>query len=303
MGKFHAGNYDLIVGVPRSGMVPAYMIAMHMNVQVCSFIDLMNNYPFKRLGARKMQEGLEHPQDARKILVVEDSYVTGIKLWENVALLPENVREKLDVIAIYSATKTPKLDFYLEMIPYPRIFEWNIFHHVIVSSSAFDMDGVLCEDPTDEENDDGEKYRHFILNASPKYLPTVPIKTIVTSRLEKYRDETEQWLKNNKVEYGELIMLDLPNAEERRRLGNHGSFKAKEYKKIKYDLFFESDYSQAVEINRITKKPVYCVDENILIDGKGLQQLRDKSWALRNRIKKIPVVGGLLKMVLRKLKK
>jgi uncharacterized HAD superfamily protein len=302
IGKFQSGNYDLVVGVPRSGMIPAYMIAMHLNTQACSFADLEHNVSLKRMGTRKVKSSIEKAQDALRILIVEDSFVTGVKLWEHVERLPLEIQQKADVIAIYSAVKTPRLSFYLELLAYPRIFEWNIFHHVIVSSSAFDLDGVLCEDPTSEQNDDGEKYCEFILNATPKFIPTLPIKTIVTSRLEKYRELTKQWLKNNGVEYEELMMIDLPNAEERRRLGNHGTFKATEYKKIKYDLFFESEYRQAVEINQLTKKPVYCVDENLLIDGRGIQQLRDKTWALRNRIRKIPVVGSILKWALRKLK-
>lgn len=301
--KIQSGRYELIVGVPRSGMIPAYMIAMHLNIPVCSFIDLQNNYPFKQLGSRKIKKAITNPQDANKILIVEDSYVTGVKLHENVKQLPKDIQEKSDVIAIYSAVKEPNLDYYLEFLPYPRIFEWNIFHHLIASSSAFDMDGVLCEDPTTEQNDDSENYRRFILNAKPKFLPTVPIKAIVTSRLEKYRQLTEEWLKTHKVEYEELIMLNLPNAEERQRHGSHGAFKAKEYKKIKYELFFESEYNQAIEINQLTKKPVYCVDENILIDGKGIYKIRDKSWALRNKIKKIPILGSILKAVLRRLKK
>ncbi|MBX3241137.1 MAG: hypothetical protein KIT80_16640 [Chitinophagaceae bacterium] len=303
LGKFQSGNYDLIVGIPRSGMVPAYMIGMQLNTPVCSFIDLASNHFFKKIGVRKIKGNLEKPQDALKILIVEDSYVTGTKLWENIEQLPEEIQGRTDVVAIFSAVKSPRLSFYLEQISYPRIFEWNIFHHILVSSSAFDMDGVLCEDPLPEQNDDGNRYREFVLNATPKYLPTVPIKTIVTSRLEKYRDITEEWLKKHGVEYGELIMLDLPSAAERQRLGNHASFKAKEYKKIKYDLFFESEYNQAIEINRLTNKPVYCVDENILIDGRGIQQLRDKTWGLRNRIKKIPVVGTILTSILRRLKK
>lgn len=50
-----------------------------------------------------------------------------------------------------------------------------------------DIDGVLCADPTPEENDDGEKYRHFLLNTPPLFIPKVTIGTLVTSRLEKYR--------------------------------------------------------------------------------------------------------------------
>lgn len=303
LGKFQSGNYDLIVGVPRSGMIPAYIIGMYLNTPVCSFTDLLNNYLIKKIGTRQIKGSLEKPQDASKILIVEDSYVTGTKLWENIGQLPEEIQRKADVVAVFSSVKAPRLNFYLEQLSYPRIFEWNIFHHILVSSSAFDMDGVLCEDPLPEQNDDGDRYREFVLNANPKYLPTVPIKAIVTSRLEKYRDITEQWLKKHEVVYEELIMLDLPSAAERQRLGSHAPFKAKEFKKIKYDLFFESEYNQAIEINRLTNKPVYCVDENILIDGKGIHQLRDKTWALRNRIKKIPVVGPVVTSILRRLKK
>lgn len=62
-----------------------------------------------------------------------------------------------------------------------------------------DIDGVLCADPTPEENDDGEKYRHFLLNTPPLFIPKVTIGTLVTSRLEKYRPETEAWLQKNHV--------------------------------------------------------------------------------------------------------
>ena len=47
------------------------------------------------------------------------------------------------------------------------------------------------------------------------------INTIVTSRLEKYREPTEKWLKDHGVKYKQLIMLDLPSAEERRKQGCH----------------------------------------------------------------------------------
>ena len=45
--------------------------------------------------------------------------------------------------------------------------------------------------PTKEQNDDGPEYVSFLLNAVPLYLPGSKIGTLVTSRLEKYRVETE----------------------------------------------------------------------------------------------------------------
>lgn len=93
-----------------------------------------------------------------------------------------------------------------------------------------DIDGVLCVDPTPEENDDGPRYREFLLNAQPLFIPRTEVGTLVTSRLEKYRPETMAWLKKNHVKYDKLVMLDLPNKEARQRANCHASFKAKEYK-------------------------------------------------------------------------
>ena len=122
------------------------------------------------------------------------------------------------------------------------------------------MDGVLCVDPTDEQNDDGEKYIEFILNAKPLYIPTFKINSIVTSRLEKYRAQTEQWLKKHNVQYENLYMLDLPSMKERRRLKCHAEFKAKIYaQKEDCSYFIESDRKQAQQIAYMTGKQVICV--------------------------------------------
>jgi uncharacterized HAD superfamily protein len=65
----------------------------------------------------------------------------------------------------------------------------------------------------------GEKYINFLLN-SPLFIPGSKIGTIVTSRLEKYRKETETWLAANNIKYNDLVMLDLPNMEARQRANN-----------------------------------------------------------------------------------
>ena len=68
------------------------------------------------------------------------------------------------------------------------MFEWNYLHHDGYSHlCCYDIDGVLCEDPTDEENDDGDRYKNFILNAPLRFKPFAPIGFLVSSRLEKYR--------------------------------------------------------------------------------------------------------------------
>ena len=139
------------------------------------------------------------------------------------------------------------------------MFEWNYLHHIDLLRVCVDLDGILCEDPTAEQNDDGELYREFILNATPKLVPTRKIGWIVTSRLAKYKYETELWLKKSGIRYDHLIMLENMTAEERKKRGIHGWFKAKVFKSLPSALLFiESDPSQAKIIADYTHKDVFC---------------------------------------------
>ncbi|AHB42166.1 WbsZ [Candidatus Saccharibacteria bacterium RAAC3_TM7_1] len=265
-------GFDLIVGIPRSGMVPAHIIGQDMNISVCSFDELVNNSETTHGNRVIRSKTPKTTHVAKKILVVDDAYGGGQRFMAKVASLPQKLRKKVTTLAVYSSTDSPTVDIYFEVVPYPRVFEWNILHHDIYTGQAcYDMDGVLCEDPTVDQNDDGKEYLNFIKSARPKYIPTYTIKTIVTSRLEKYRKPTEAWLKKHGVKYQKLIMLDGYTAEERVRLGIHGRFKAQEYAKENYSLFVESNYSQALEINQLTGKPVYCIDSNILINDPKVE--------------------------------
>ena len=148
------------------------------------------------------------------------------------------------------------------------MFQWNYLNGNWINKSCFDIDGVLCVDPTEEENDDGEKYKAFLRSAKPLFIPKFKIHTLVTSRLEKYRSETELWLKEHDVDYGNLIMLNLPSKEERIRQNAHAKFKAETYAKLKDTiLFVESERNQAIEIAQITGKPCICVSSDELFDG------------------------------------
>ncbi|MGN2615681.1 phosphoribosyltransferase family protein [Aliivibrio fischeri] len=266
LSKIHACNVDLVVGLPRSGLTPANMIALYLNVACTDFDSFINDRKLKKGKTRKSKTNIEYPHDAKNILLVDDSIRSGSSLHSDLLLIPENLRSKVTTCAIYSSlSKRDDVDMFLEVVPIPRVFEWNLFHHSITSKACFDIDGVLCVYPTKEQNDDGEKYIDFILNAEPLFIPTNKVHALVTSRLEKYRKETEIWLNKHNIEYEHLIMLDLPNKEERQKLGVHGFHKAKYYKSTNTSLFVESEYNQSVEILNITNKPVFCVDENIML--------------------------------------
>ena len=115
--------------------------------------------------------------------------------------------------AVYVTSESVEsVDVYARKMEFPRVFEWNLFHHPRqMLETWLDMDGVLCRDPTPEENDDGDRYLDFIRNARPLFLPSVPVRGVVTSRLEKYRAATEGWLQRHKVKFGEARHVATPN--------------------------------------------------------------------------------------------
>jgi uncharacterized HAD superfamily protein len=288
-------DFDLIVGIPRSGMLPANLLALYLN-RPYTDIDSFRNGHIYKAGERGQFFDIN---DYKKILVVDDSIASGSAIVKSKEKLKE-VEGNFDIkyCAIYVIPgKENMVDYYFEIVPLPRYFQWNIFNHTSLEKACFDIDGVLCIDPTEEQNDDGEKYLDFVLNAPPLYIPGSKIGTIVTSRLEKYREATETWLKNNKVRYNKLVMLDLPNKEARQKANSHAEHKANTFKESQYFLFIESSLSQAIEINRITKKPVLCTETFEMIynaesmmynikSGKYFPFLRKIALKIRNRLRK-----------------
>ena len=104
-----------------------------------------------------------------KVLVVDDSIATG-KAVKKCRELLKDIEHLYNIkyCAIYAVPlHTHSVDYFFEIVDYPRFFQWNIMNHSILQKTCMDIDGVLCADPTPEENDDGEKYRHFLLNALP----------------------------------------------------------------------------------------------------------------------------------------
>ncbi len=206
-------DIDLIVGVPRSGMMPANLMALYLNLPYTDIHSFINGYIYKS-GARRQFFG---NSEYKKILVVDDSIASGSALIECKKSL-EHLNGKYDFkycVVYVTPEKENLADYALEIVPTPRYFQWNIFNHTTLEKACYDIDGVLCVDPTEAQNDDGPQYISFLLNAAPLYIPGSKIGTLVTSRLEKYRDETETWLKNNGVRYDKLVMLDLPDMKAR----------------------------------------------------------------------------------------
>lgn len=262
---------EVIVGVPRSGLLAANLLALYRNLPVADVEGLVEgrclaNGITRPLGIEKAGckagRSLETLGSPRDILVVDDSVFQGRTMGQvrdriELAKLPHRIR----YAAVYVAPDRKEIvDFYCEELHLPRVFEWNVLHHSVLADSCLDMDGVLCHDPEPRDNDDGKRYLTFLQNARPLLRPTSKIGWIVTSRLEKYRAETEAWLDRNNIEYGKLVMLEYSDELTRRHMNTHSAFKADVYRETGAELFFESSLRQAIEIANYAAKDVLCTD-------------------------------------------
>lgn len=251
-------DFDLILGVPRSGMLPATLLALMFNVHLGTIEEFSKTGGVFETGLRLQFNPLG--REIKKVLVVEDAVRNG----GGIRKAKELFKDKLSLDIKYSSVYiTPgsedKVDYFYKKVDFPRCFEWNCMHGII-SESCVDIDGVLCRDPTDAENDDGPKYRDFMTNVKPILLPSRKIINLVTCRLEKYRKLTEEWLEKHNIRYERLTMMDYPDGRSRARDGKHAEFKSEVYKDPDFKLFIESNELQAKKIAKLTNKPVLCVD-------------------------------------------
>jgi uncharacterized HAD superfamily protein/adenine/guanine phosphoribosyltransferase-like PRPP-binding protein len=283
-------DIDLVVGVPRSGMLAANLIALNLNLNLVSINEFLDNIEIK--SSRRLKTKLEKCSDANKVLIVDDSVNAGHTI-ENIKKLLVKSDSNLIYCCIYGLKKTyRKVDVCLEQVEEPRLFEWNLFHRPFLEKCCVDIDGVLCNDPTDKQNDDGPEYLQFLCNTPALIKPSFKIGSLVTSRLEKYRLQTVEWLDKNQISYNNLYMLDS-DAKTRREKMLHAPFKAKIYKKkIDAELFIESDNSQSIKISKLSGKQVLCYsNQNILYPNISYNFYKSNVSFLKlrilNKIKKI----------------
>ena len=249
-------NIDLIVGIPRSGMLPASLLATHLQLP---FTDI-DSYNANRWYVRNKKVTVpdDMPNKSLRILLVDDTINTGNAMRNTLSSI-KKTNDTIIKFAVYGSpkNKSSDIDFICEECPLPRAFQWNIWKHNQASEWATDMDGVLCRDPSKKENDKGLKLKHFYQTADPRFLFKKPVKYIITSRQEKFRTVTLEWLNTHNVKFEELIMKpnNTPGGNE-----SHALYKANELNNLNVKLYIESDPKQAKIIAQRVNIPVWCTD-------------------------------------------
>ncbi|MFD1600255.1 orotate phosphoribosyltransferase [Halobellus rarus] len=285
-------NIDLIAGIPRSGLLAASLLSLHLDTPITDIDGLCDGRIFDT-GSRIERDYAFDEIDS--VLVIDDSVLMGSEMTKTRdQLAKHDFPFDITFAAVYISPRGHQyVDHWCEVVPLPRVFEWNVFHHPKLSNSCVDIDGVLCRDPTPKENDDGPNYREFLTTVEPNIVPKKRIGCLVTSRLEKYRPETEKWLADHGIKYDSLVMMDVPDMETRRKQSNYGQYKADVYKSTDADLFIESDPKQAAEICRKTNRPVFCYDTNEMLNPSTIGRYRRRIAESVSNIKAEPVLSLL----------
>lgn len=258
-------DVDVVIGIPRSGLLVANLVALALNKPMADAQGFSEGR-ILAAGRTRRRAGFDLPASGmRSALVVDDSADSGSAMAAARSLLL-SARPDMSftfLVAFGTAKRMEGIDTVLEVVPHPRMFQWNALHHVHLGSACVDIDGVLCADPTEEENDDGPRYRRFLAETRPLVVPTKEIGCLVTNRLEKYRPETESWLARHGIRYRTLRMLDVPTKSDRQALPC-GSFKASVYASSDAIVFIESEADQAIAIAASSGKPVLAWDDQFL---------------------------------------
>lgn len=255
-------NLSGVCAVPRSGMLAASVIATHMHLPLWS---LDGGRP-RQLG-HGGRGGSLVADPSGPLLVVDDTVYRGGAMSRS----RDRMKGKPALFAAVYVTpqRRQAVDFHARVLHGPHLLEWNFVnnwpfigrasHKAYRGGLALDFDGILCFDPDVPDADAGpglDRYRQWMVDARPQWLPRMlPVPLIVTARLERWRAETEEWLRRWRVQWKQLVMHPADRASAR---GDVAAWKAGHFKRSACGFFAESDPRQAERIFQIAGRPVIC---------------------------------------------
>ncbi len=255
-------RFDIIVGIPRSGLLVANIIALHFNLPLTDVKNL-NKGLLIGGGARcstRFISKLKKDKKKLRVLVVDDTVDSGRQL-DKAKKRIASIQHLYEVYygAVYVTPGQERLvDFYYESIPKPRAFEWNVMHCSNLPRCCVDIE-CLWQLDTHLDGTDLNRIKSTM-------IPTREIGHLIVCHPERHRTSITDWLKNNKIYYQNLVTMS--DSLQSNLCGNSISlFKAGIYILSGSKLFIEKSRSQALEISRITKKEVLCWDTRELVDA------------------------------------
>lgn len=245
--KLIPNKFDLIVGIPRNGLVFA------------SILSAKFGRPLTTPDSYWMWRSLLPNLGINSILVCDDAISSSQQM--DIAMNMVHVRYPSANIetAVVIKHEQSQVDYWYKLTDDPKLFEWSLAHFKL-GKLACDIDGVMCNDlPVGfEEEVNPEGYENHIKNAVPQFIPQYTIDVIVSCRIERWRKETEIWLKRIGIKYKQLNLWNIEKPAD--RIGKWADYKIEQIKKAEADYVFESNWEQAQKIYEVLRIPVLCFE-------------------------------------------
>lgn len=237
-----------IVGVPRSGMLPAAAIATHLHLPLWSLED----GELVRLRVNSSR-GNGVSGGTGKLVFIDDTVYSGASFDRL-----KKFKSKAVFAAIYVRKSMERtVDLFHQAVPNLHVLEWNWANNGPLAGRwhssargyaagiAADLDGIICHDAESSGKP-----------GTPFMLPRAnPIPLIATGRQERHRKDTESWLRKWGVKWMRLEMLPDSAPFTAAMAAEH---KAHHFAASGCGAFIESCPWQAETIHQITGRPVIC---------------------------------------------
>lgn len=248
-------KFDVIVGVPRSGLTIAGILASKFGRPLSTPNAFVQGEVWHSLHVGKPK--------FHNVLIVEDDVIRGTQISRAYMKLKTfDPSLEIETASLFVTPKSKKLINYHYMVKKPPlIYEWSLLTNMAsLGKLLVDMDGVLCKNPSDGDLKNEKSVTDFYVKAEPHLIPQYTIEAIVTSRLEKYRSQTEAWLKKHDVKYKRLIML-----QGAKTFRSSVQLKTEAIRMVKPFWFWESNFAEAIQLWKKTKILTVCVDKMVIL--------------------------------------
>jgi orotate phosphoribosyltransferase len=233
-------SIDCVVGIARSGLLPATLIATERHVPLYA-VSPADGVHQVGSGYRLGSDG---PQSPNHVALIDDTVASGGQMTRARALVAQAFPgARITTAAVIAHPRgSARVDLAGVVLRGGHYLEWNFFNSGHAERAGFDFDGVLCHN----------EHPH-----APLYLPVRrPIPLIITGRSERHRESSQAFLDRHGVRCERMIMRPDSVAGDSQSIGR---WKGQVYAQSSISLFVESESDQARLIAAIAHKPVLCI--------------------------------------------
>lgn len=197
-------DLDMVVGVPRSGMIAATLIALYRNLPMTDLEGLFEGRMIK--SGRRTIEQINMEGSRCKVLVVDDSVGAGTQMRAAKERLKplEDKFEFVFAAVFVSETGSSLVDIAMEICPQPRCFQWNVMNHYLMQRACVDVLSLLPGDVSKQATISRELPQ--IWQQTPLFKPKYKLASLVVPAYSTEREMVEKWMQQHGLSCKELVL-------------------------------------------------------------------------------------------------